>query len=58
MKIIEALQFLKGVAAERPFYPDFADALGNASVAAAMVRSWESERWEDVVDLRLEAGGA
>ena len=56
MKIIEALQFLKGVAAERPFYPDFADALGNASVAAAMVRSWESERWEDVVDLRLEAG--
>jgi len=56
MKIIEAVQFLKGVAAERPFHPDFADALRNASVAAAMVRSWESERWEDVVSLSLEAG--
>jgi predicted dehydrogenase len=54
MKIIEALEFLKSVAADRPFSPDFADALANASVAATMVRSWESERWEDVVSLRLE----
>ena len=58
MKIIEALQFLQGVAAERPFHPDFSDALRNASVAAAMVRSWESERWEDVVSLGLETGDA
>ena len=56
MKIIEAVQFLKSVASERPFHPDFSDALRNASVAAAMVRSWESERWEDVVSLKLEAG--
>jgi len=54
MKIIEALEFLKSVAADRPFSPDFADALANASVAATMVRSWESERWEDVVSLRFE----
>ena len=54
MKIIEALEFLKSVAADRPFSPDFADALANASVAATMVRSWESERWEDVVSLRKE----
>jgi predicted dehydrogenase len=29
-------------------------ALANASVAAAMARSWESGRWEDVVSLRIE----
>ncbi len=55
MKIIEALEFLKSVAAGRRHRPDFGDALATASVAATMVRSWESERWEDVVSLRLES---
>jgi predicted dehydrogenase len=54
MKIIEALEFLRAVAERRPFHPDFGDALANASVAAAMIRSWDSERWEDVVSLRIE----
>ena len=54
MKIIEALEFLKSVEAGRQHHPDFGDALANASVAAAMARSWESERWEDVVSLRIE----
>jgi predicted dehydrogenase len=55
MKIIEALEFLKSVTAGRRHRPDFGDALATASVAATMVRSWESERWEDVVSLRLES---
>ena len=54
MKIIEALEFLKSVAAGKEHRPNFGDALAVASVAAAMVRSWESERWEDVVSLRIE----
>lgn len=54
LKTIEAFEFLKSVAAGRPHSPGFGDALANASVAAAMVRSWSSERWEDVVSLRLD----
>lgn len=54
LKTIEALEFLKSVAMGRPHSPSFGDALANASVAAAMVRSWRSERWEDVVSLHLD----
>ncbi len=54
MKLIEALQFLKSVQAGTPHRPNFEDALAVASVAAAMARSWESEKWEDVVSLRVE----
>lgn len=54
MKTIEALEFIKAVAEGRPNQPDFAAALANASVAAAMVRSWESEKWEQVVSLRID----
>lgn len=54
MKIIEALEFLRSVASDRPHDPGFDQALANASVAAAMVRSWESERWEDVTSLQID----
>lgn len=54
LKTIEALEFLRSVAMGRPHSPSFGDALANASVAAAMVRSWRSERWEDVVSLHLD----
>lgn len=54
MKLIEAFEFLRSVEAGRQHHPDFTDALANASVAAAMVRSWASERWEDVKSLRLD----
>ena len=54
MKLIEALEFLRSLAAGREHHPNFGDALANASVAAAMVRSWSSERWEDVTSLRLD----
>jgi predicted dehydrogenase len=54
LKLIEAFEFLSSIAAQRPHTPGFRDALANASVAAAMARSWESGRWEDVVSLRIE----
>lgn len=54
MKMIEALEFLKAVSEGRPNHPSFADALAVASVADAMTRSWESEKWENVVSLRID----
>ncbi len=54
LKTIEALEFITAVAEGRPNKPDFGDALAAASVAAAMVRSWGSEKWEDVVSLRID----
>jgi predicted dehydrogenase len=54
MKLIEALEFLKSVVAGRQHRPGFSDALANASVAAAMARSWSSERWEDVTSLKID----
>lgn len=58
MKIIEALEFLRSIEAGRRFRPDFGDALATGSVAAAMARSWETERWEDVVSLRMDESEA
>ncbi len=54
MKLIEALEFLRSVEAGRQHHPGFTEALANASVAAAMVRSWSSGAWEDVVSLRID----
>jgi predicted dehydrogenase len=54
MKLIEALEFLKSVVAGRQHRPGFGDALANASVAAAMARSWSSEGWEDVTSLKID----
>ena len=54
LKLIEAVAFLRSVVAGTPHTPSFTDALANASVAAAMIRSWSSERWEDVVSLRID----
>ncbi len=54
MKIFEALEFLKSVRAGTRHRPDFDDALAVASVAATMVRSWDSQRWEDVTSLRID----
>ncbi len=54
LKTIEALEFITAVAEGRPNKPDFGDALAAASVAAAMVRSWESGKWEDIVSLRID----
>jgi predicted dehydrogenase len=54
LKTIELYEYLRAVLGERDPAPDFGDALAVASVMDAMVRSWESGRWEDVVDLRID----
>jgi len=54
LKIIEAFEYLRAVAEERPFSPGFDAALDVASVANAMVRSWDSEQWETVDSLRID----
>jgi predicted dehydrogenase len=53
MKVIETLEFLKSVAAEEQHHPNFSDAVAVASVLDAMTRSWQSEKWESVVDLTV-----
>jgi predicted dehydrogenase len=52
--VIEDYEFCRAVAEERPFRPGFAEALEWVSVQAALLRSVESGRWEDVVSLREE----
>jgi len=54
LKVIEALEFMTAVAAGGTNYPNFNDALNVASVMAAMIRSFESGKWEDVVSLRID----
>jgi predicted dehydrogenase len=54
LKVFEDLEFLKSVAEGRPGAVTFADALAAAEVEAAIVRSWESGAWEDVVSLRID----
>jgi len=51
---IEDHEFLESVAAGRRHTPGFVDALRFVSVQDAVLRSWESGRWEDVVPLRAE----
>lgn len=54
MKILEAYEFLDSIADQRPHEPGFETALTNAGVTAAMLRSWDSERWETVKSLRID----
>ena len=48
---IEDHEFLESVALGRPHQPGFTEALAFVSVQDAFLRSWKSERWEDVVAL-------
>ncbi len=52
---IEDHEFLESVAVGRPHHPGFAEALQYVSVQDAVLRSWKSERWESVVNLRDES---
>lgn len=54
LKTIEALKFMTAVAEGGTNHPNFTDALNVASVMAAMIRSFESGRWEDVSSLRID----
>ena len=49
--MIEDYEFLSSVAAGRQHDPGFAAALDYVSVQAALLKSWKSEKWEDVVRL-------
>ena len=51
LKVIEAYEFLQSVVNNQPHRPGFEDALAVANVNAAMIRSWESGRWEEVTSL-------
>ena len=48
LKVIEAFNFLQGIATGKQGEPGFAEALAVAQVQQAIMRSWASERWEDV----------
>jgi len=49
---IEDHEFLTSVAAGRTHVPGFAEAVAYVSVQDAILRSWESGKWEDVRSLR------
>ncbi|MFQ5558199.1 MAG: Gfo/Idh/MocA family protein [Acidimicrobiales bacterium] len=51
---IEDHEFLAAVAAGRAHSAGFERAVEFVSVQAALLRSWESGRWEDVVSLRID----
>jgi predicted dehydrogenase len=51
---IEDAAFCAAIAERRPFAPGFDEAIAWVSVQAALLRSAESGRWEDVVSLREE----
>jgi predicted dehydrogenase len=51
---IEDYEFCRAVAEGRPFSPSFEDAVAAVSVQAALLRSCETGRWEDVVSVREE----
>jgi hypothetical protein len=50
--VIEDYEFCSSVAAGRGHRPEFADAVEWVSVQAALLKSAQSGRWEDVVSLR------
>ena len=52
--VIEDYEFCRSVAEGREHRPGFGDAVEWVSVQAALLRSAESGRWEDVVPLREE----
>jgi predicted dehydrogenase len=48
LKVIEAYNFLRSVVTRQQGEPGFAEAQAVANVQQAIIRSWESERWETV----------
>jgi predicted dehydrogenase len=52
---IEDHEFLESVANKRQHRPGFADALQYVNVQDALLRSWKSERWETVTDMRKDS---
>lgn len=52
---IEDYSFLEAVATDAPFSPSFREAVDVVNVQQALIESWDSRTWENVVDL---AGGS
>lgn len=52
---IEDFNFLEALATDAPFKPSFREAVDVVNVQQALIESWDSRTWEDVVDL---AGGS
>jgi predicted dehydrogenase len=50
--VIEDYEFMRSIAEGRPHRQGFEDALAWVSVQAALLKSAQSGRWEDVVSLR------
>ncbi len=48
LKLIEASQFLRSISSGEQREPGFTEALAVAQVQAAIIRSWERARWEEV----------
>ena len=51
LKVIEDYEYLSSVAAGRQHDPGFREAINYVSVQDALLRSWKSERWEDVTNI-------
>ena len=51
----EDLAFLEALATGGDFSPGFREAVDIVSVQQALITSWESRRWEPVVDLGARA---
>ncbi len=51
LKVIEDFEFLSSVAAGRRHHPGFSEAIDYVSVQDALLRSWKSEKWEDVTNI-------
>ena len=54
MVAIQDHEFLTAVAEGRPHSAGMEQALACVSVQAAMLKSWETGTWEDVVSLRID----
>jgi len=54
LKVIEDFEFLSSVVAGHQHNPGFAEAIDYVSVQAALLRSWESEKWETVERLSAD----
>ncbi len=52
LKLIEAYQFSRSIVDGKQGEPGFEEALSVAGVQAAIQRSWDTERWEDVGSIR------
>lgn len=54
LKLIEAYRFAESIAQGRQGEPGFAEALAVAQVQDAVLRSWESDSWQDVRSMRRD----